>query len=58
MSLSAQALAGMGSGIISTSCMAIMSSFPSGDRDKYIGFVEAMNGLGLLVGPLAGALLY
>ena len=38
--------------------MATMSSFPPGDRDKYIGMVEAMNGLGLLIGPLAGALLY
>jgi len=38
--------------------MAIMSSFGSNERDKYIGIVEAANGLGLLVGPLAGATLY
>jgi MFS family permease len=38
--------------------MAILSSFPSEDREKYIGFVEAANGLGLLCGPLIGALLY
>ena len=38
--------------------MAIMSSFPSEDREKYIGIVEAANGVGLLSGPMLGALLY
>ena len=56
--MSAQILGGIASGIISTTAMAIMTSFSSTERDKYIGLVEASNGLGLLCGPLGGGLLY
>ena len=38
--------------------MAIMSSFGGNERDRYLGFAEASNGLGILIGPLGGALLY
>jgi len=38
--------------------MAILSSFESEEREMYIGFVEAANGVGLLFGPLFGAALY
>ena len=38
--------------------MAILSSFESEEREMYIGYIEAANGIGLLFGPLIGALLY
>jgi MFS family permease len=38
--------------------MAIMTTFGSHERDKYLGMAEAAGGLGLLVGPVAGAALY
>jgi MFS family permease len=38
--------------------MAILSSFDNEEREHYIGYVEAANGIGLLFGPLLGAMLY
>lgn len=38
--------------------MAILSSFDKDEREKYIGWVEAAFGCGLLFGPLLGAFLY
>jgi MFS family permease len=58
ISLIAQVLGGLGAGANSTASMAIMSSFASNEREKYIGWVEAAAGIGLLTGPLFGALLF
>jgi len=38
--------------------MAILSSMDSKQRDKYIGWGEAAVGLGMLLGPVIGGLLY
>jgi MFS family permease len=38
--------------------MAILSSLKSEDREKYIGWLEALSGLGLLFGPILGAILF
>jgi MFS family permease len=38
--------------------MAILSSFPQDQREKYIGMVEASFGIGMLFGPIIGAFLY
>lgn len=38
--------------------MAILSSMGPASREKYIGWGEAACGLGLLLGPLMGAVLY
>mmetsp|Transcript_16613 Transcript_16613/g.28301 ORF Transcript_16613/g.28301 Transcript_16613/m.28301 type:complete len:299 (-) Transcript_16613:695-1591(-) len=54
----AQAMGGLGAGANSTASMAILSSFDAEDREKYIGYVEMANGVGLLFGPLLGAMLY
>jgi len=54
----AQILGGFGAGANSTASMAILSSFSNQEREKYIGYVEAANGVGLLFGPLLGAMLY
>lgn len=38
--------------------MAILSSFDGSEREVYIGWIEAANGIGLLFGPLIGAFLF
>ena len=58
LSFLAQILGGFGAGANSTSSMAILSSFSQTEREKYIGWVEASFGIGLLFGPLLGAFLY
>lgn len=58
MSFTAQVLGGLGAGANSTASMAIMSSFSKQDREKYLGWIQGSNGLGLLAGPLFGALMY
>lgn len=58
MSFGAQTLGGIGAGAISTSSMAILSSFRKNEREQYIGWIEAVNGLGFLFGPIFGAFLF
>lgn len=38
--------------------MAILSGFGAEEREKYIGWIEASFGLGMLFGPLLGAVMY
>lgn len=54
----AQGLGGFGGGANLTSSMAILSSFEGKEREIYIGWIEAANGIGLLFGPLLGAALF
>lgn len=54
----AQMLGGFGAGANSTASMAILSSFDVSEREENIGYIEAANGIGMLFGPLLGALLY
>jgi len=58
VSFFAQALGGLGAGANLTASMAILSSFAGDEREVYIGWIEACNGIGLLFGPLIGSLLY
>lgn len=58
VSLFAQALGGLGAGANLTASMAILSSFNGEEREVYIGWIEACNGIGLLFGPLIGSLLF
>lgn len=51
-------LCGLGAGINSTSSMAIVASHYRMEREKAIGLIEASSGVGLLLGPFFGALLY
>ena len=54
----AQGLGGFGAGADMTACMAILAGFDGKEREMYIGWIEASNGLGLLFGPLIGAACY
>lgn len=58
LSLVAQVFGGIGAGANQTASLAILSSFESTEREQYIGWIEAANGVGLLFGPLLGAVLY
>ena len=59
ISFGSQILGGIGAGMISTGCLAILTSYDGGsERERNLGLCEAANGLGLLVGPLAGGILY
>ena len=49
----------MGAGANTTASMAILSTaFANEERDKYIGWIEASCGIGLLAGPFLGGLLF
>ena len=58
LSFMAQILGGIGAGANSTASMALLSSFKIEERERYIGWIESATGVGLLFGPLLGALLY
>ena len=58
LSFVAQGLGGFGGGANLTASMAILSSFDGQEREMYIGWIEAANGIGLLFGPLIGAFLF
>jgi len=51
-------LCGVGAGINSTSSFAIISTQFKAERERYIGYMENASGLGLLLGPTAGSVLY
>jgi MFS family permease len=51
-------MCGIGSGINSTASMAIVSTHYKNERERAIGLIEAASGVGLLLGPFFGALLY
>ena len=58
LSYLAQVFGGFGAGANSTASMAILSSYDAQEREKFIGWVEAATGIGLLFGPLLGAALF
>lgn len=51
-------LCGIGAGINSTASMAIVANHYKEERERAIGLTEASSGVGLLLGPFFGALLY
>ena len=52
-----QVLGGIGSGMMWSSSMAILSGFEE-NRQLYIGYYEIGASMGILVGPVIGVLLY
>lgn len=51
-------LCGLGAGINSTSSFAIISTQYKKERVKVVGLLESSAGVGLLLGPFVGAILY
>ena len=51
-------ICGLGSGLNSTSSMAIVATQYKHDRERMIGMMESSSGIGLLLGPFFGAILY
>ena len=49
---------GLGSGLNATSSMAIVASYYKQEREKTFGLLESFSGVGLLLGPFFGAILY
>lgn len=58
VSFIAKAVLGIGSGMNSTAIISIIASIYKHDREQYLGMVESSSGIGLLLGPIAGSLLY
>ena len=59
ISFIAQAIGGIGSGVNSTACMALVVSTSKRDeRESNIGLVEAFTGIGFLAGPLFGSFMF
>ena len=58
ISFIAQSLGGLGCGANNTAVMAMLSGLKNDEREKAIGLLEVSNGIGILCGPLLGALLY
>jgi MFS family permease len=51
-------LCGIGSGMNSTAAIAIIAAHYKHEREKTIGMMESSSGIGLLLGPFIGAVLY
>ena len=51
-------LCGLGAGMNSTASMSIVATHYKKEREKAIGLIEAASGVGLLLGPFFGAILY
>ena len=49
---------GLGAGINTTSSFAIIARHYKHEREKTIGMMESSSGIGLLIGPFFGAILY
>ena len=44
--------------MVQTACYAIITYVYSDNREKYLGYAEAVTGIGLMVGPVIGGPLY
>jgi MFS family permease len=44
--------------MVQTACYAIITFVYSDNREKYLGYAEAVTGVGLMLGPVMGGPLY
>eukprot|EP00344_Euplotes_crassus_P000817 CAMPEP_0196999676 /NCGR_PEP_ID=MMETSP1380-20130617/4797_1 /TAXON_ID=5936 /ORGANISM="Euplotes crassus, Strain CT5" /LENGTH=223 /DNA_ID=CAMNT_0042416673 /DNA_START=173 /DNA_END=844 /DNA_ORIENTATION=- len=58
MLLVSRSLQGFASSMIQTTCYAIISACYDEDKQKYLGYFEGAQGLGCMIGPAIGAILY
>jgi MFS family permease len=49
---------GIGNALVQTACYAIITFVYSDNREKYLGYAEAVTGIGLMLGPVMGGPLY
>ena len=49
---------GIGNALVQTACYAIVTFVYSDNREKYLGYAEAVTGIGLMLGPVMGGPLY
>jgi MFS family permease len=49
---------GYGDSLVLTSSFSMVASNFSEERDKYFGYIEAASGLGLVIGPPIGSMIY
>jgi len=49
---------GIGNAMVQTACYAIITYVYSDNREKYLGYAEAVTGVGLMLGPVMGGPLY
>ena len=58
ISLLARFIQGIGNAMVQTACYAIITYVYSDNREKYLGYAEAVTGIGLMLGPVIGGPLY
>jgi MFS family permease len=51
-------LQGFASSLVQTTMYSICTNFFPDNKDAMIGFIEAITGVGLILGPLIGSFLY
>jgi MFS family permease len=49
---------GIGNALVQTACYAIITNVFSDSREQYLGYAEAVTGVGLMLGPVLGGPLY
>jgi MFS family permease len=58
MALVMRFIQGIGNALVQTACYAIVTFVYSDNREKYLGYAEAVTGIGLMLGPVMGGPLY
>ena len=58
IALLARFMQGVGNALVQTACYAIITHVFSDKREQYLGYAEAVTGVGLMLGPVLGGPLY
>ncbi len=58
ISLTIRSLQGFASATLSTCCFSIVTNFYPNGKEELVGYMEAFTGIGLVVGPIVGSVLY
>ena len=58
MALFLRFMQGTGNAFVQTSCYAVITYVYSDNREKYLGYSEAVTGIGLMLGAVIGGPLY
>jgi len=58
LSLLTRFIQGFASSLIQTTCYSICTNFYPDNKEAMMGYIEAVTGIGLIMGPLIGSALY